>query len=56
MPMEALPSLTLGLPLGFRSNWTPQTTHGPFGVSSSFGGKGVAICDVPCSNCEALFS
>jgi hypothetical protein len=35
--MEALPSLALGLPLGFHSDSTPQTTHSPFGVLASIG-------------------
>jgi hypothetical protein len=33
----------------------PQTTCGPFGVSLSLGGRGVALHDIPCSGCGVYF-
>jgi hypothetical protein len=55
-PMETLPSLTFRPSLGFRFDSAPQATYGPFGVSSSFRGRGATLCNIPCSDCGALFS
>jgi len=53
--METLPSLTLRPPLGFRSGLVPRTTYSPFGVSSSLGVRGVALCNIPCLIVELYF-
>jgi hypothetical protein len=54
--MEVLPFLAFGSPLGSHFGSAPWTTCGPFGVSWSVGGRGVILCNLPCSSYETLFS
>jgi len=54
--MEALPSLTLGPPLGFHSSLASQMMSDPSSISSAFIDKGVIFQNVPCFNYGALFS
>ncbi len=42
-PMEALASLALGPPLGFRSSSAFRATHNPFSVSSTFINRGATF-------------
>jgi hypothetical protein len=53
--MEALPSLTLGPPLGFHSSLASQMMNDLSSVSSAFIDKGVIFQNVPCFNYGALF-
>jgi hypothetical protein len=54
--MEALPSLTLGPPMGFYSNSVLQMACGPSNVSSCLGGRNGALHNILCFSCETLFS
>jgi len=53
--MEALPSLTLGPPLGFHSSLAFRMMSDPSSVSSTFIDKGVIFQNVPYFNYGALF-
>ncbi len=53
--MEALLSLILGPPLGFRFDLIPRATCGPSVVSSSLKCRGGALRDIPCFDCGVLF-
>jgi hypothetical protein len=53
--MEVLPFLALGPPSSFHSNLVPLAICGPFNISSSLGGRGGVLCNVPCLSCGTLF-
>jgi hypothetical protein len=53
--MEALPSLTLGLPMGSHSYSILQMAYNPSNVSSCLQGRNGAFCNILCFNCGVLF-